>query len=414
MKKFGVQYVSESLKVLSKKGTATHNTNNDYLEILEVLSKFQDGYTKRDIEKIEDFVGEIFVKGNETSILGTGTGELFLGVEQVKTLIRDDFEYWGDMNIDLENVHIENINDSAWFAAQGTVKYTFKDTDQRYDSYLNFIKNKAEEPGLTPRQKITFINWALALTYHQRLEEQREYLWPLRLTGVLIKEMNKWKIKHLNFSMPQANFPDERFESSKDYIESYINQNELVDKYVNNHMTTELKTLLKNFQTDLIGHNDISRNVINKYFGAENIPNIIATDDQCCIGVEQVKEFFNGTYGSTLSLDLEHAIASKSGEITWVTAWGTLKQTITEDELDKQVLGELERLFKSQLTSKAKIFAAHRSTAYALKESSSGENYTCPISLTAIILNHKEKYIFQNIHFSLPFSWILEGKIDGI
>lgn len=49
-----------------------------------------------------------------TCVLGTGTGELFLGLEEVKTLIKDDWKYWGDVKIDLENVYIDNDNTVAW------------------------------------------------------------------------------------------------------------------------------------------------------------------------------------------------------------------------------------------------------------------------------------------------------------
>ncbi len=36
-------------------------------------------------------------------------------------------------------------------------------------------------------QAIFFINWVLALAYHQRPDEKREYLWPVCLSGVLLK-----------------------------------------------------------------------------------------------------------------------------------------------------------------------------------------------------------------------------------
>ncbi|WML33530.1 hypothetical protein [Clostridium sp. OS1-26] len=84
------------------------------------------------------------------------------------------------------------------------------------------------------------------------------------------------------------------------------------------------------------------------------------------------------------------------------------------DELSSRVLSELESLFQSDLTSKEKIFAIHRRIACALKESATWQNYTCPIRLTAVILNHVERPVFQHIHFSFPCYWILEGKMDSL
>ena len=395
------------------KENTLQKTINEKSEIREILRQFQNGYTERNIEKVDTFVEELFIMGANTCVLGTGTGELFLGLEEIKTLIKDDWKYWGDVKIDLENVYIDNYNTVAWFATTGTVKYNFEDIQERYDSYLNFIKNKTEESEITPKQKITFINWVLALTYHQRLEKKREYLWPLRLSGVLLKDNGKWKFANIQFSIPKASFPDERFENSKEYIESYNNQNAIVEKHMNNQMAIELKTLLKRLETELVGQKDISRELISKYFVTESNPYIIGPENQWCIGVDQIKEFFAANNDFILSLDLEHAIASKHSEVTWVTVCGTLKQNLTEDELSLRVLNELGNLFQSELTSEEKLFAIHRGIAYALKESAAGADYTYPIRLTAVILNNMRKPVFQHIHFSFPFCWKLEEKIDS-
>lgn len=394
-----------------EKENALQEMVNEKSEIKEILRQFQNGYTERNIEKVDAFVEELFKY--DACVLGTGTGELFLGLEQVKKLIKNDWKYWGDVKINLDNVYIDNVNSVAWFATEGNVKYTFENTQENYDSYLNFIKNKTEESEINPKQKITFINWVLALAYHQRLERKREYLWPLRLSGVLLKDNGKWKFVNIHFSIPKANFPDERFENSKEYIESYNNQNAIAEKYMNNQMTSEIKTLLKSFETEIFGKGDISKELISKFFVMDNNPYIIRTENQWCIGVDQIKEFLAVNNDYILSLDIEHAIVSKHGNVTWVTACGKLKQTITEEELYEKVSDELGNLFQSNITSEEKLFAIHRSIAYTLKESAAGADYTYPIRITAVILKHMEKPVFQHIHFSFPFNWIFEGKIDS-
>jgi len=70
-------------------------------------------------------------------------------------------------------------------------------------------------------------------------------------------------------------------------------------------------------------------------------------------------------------------------------------------------------LFQADVSSKDKLFAIHRSVSYALKESAAGENYTCPIRLTAVVKNPMGRPVFQNIHFSFPCYWIFEGKLDS-
>lgn len=414
MDKFKVQHLDKSTGISSGKREIAHKLTDQHTEVREVLRQFQAGYTERDLEKADAFVEELFIKGDDTYVVGTGTGELSLGSEKVKELIKDDWEYWGDVNIDWENSHIDIEGEAAWFAATGSVKYTFEDTQEKYDRHVDFIKEKVLDTGLTPKQKITFINWFLSLVYHQRAAEKREYLWPLYLSGVLLKDAGKWKFVHLQFSMTSANFPDERFENSKEHLESYNNRNVMVVEYKNNQMTEEVKALMKSLETEFVGQKDISTELASKYFAGHSHPYVIGLDNQWHDGIDQVRNYFAMNSDSTFSLDLEHAMASKSDAITWITVTGTLKQKLTEDELALRSLEELSNLFQANLTSEEKLFSAHRSIAYALKESSIGENYTCPLRLTAVILNQGEGPRFHHIHFSFPFYWIIEGKVDGI
>lgn len=404
MKEFGLQCLGKPFNLPS---SDQHN------EIKEVLKKFQDGYTKRNVENADAFVDELFISGDDTIVLGTGTGELFLGSSQVKTLISDDWQYWGDVNINWENAYVDSQGDAAWFASAGTLKYVFEDKPERYDSYINFINSKAMDAGLSPKQKITFINWVLSLTYHQRKDMKREYLWPLNLSGVLLKENHSWKISHLHFSIPKADFPDERFENSSEHMENYKNQKDKALQYKNNKMTSELKMLLENLETKFFEQKSVSAESVQKLFASDSLPYIIGPENQYYMGITQVKDYFNESSGLALSLNIDHAIASKLKDITWVTVTGVLKQDLTEEELNYRTLEDLNNLLKSDLSSKEKLFEAHRSIAYVLKESASGIHYTCPVRLTAVIGNENTRPVFKYIHFSYPCYWIFEGKINS-
>lgn len=413
MQKFGLQYLDTKHGMISEKRSLFNECNEQHIEIKKVLQKFQDGYTARNIENVDSFVKELFIEGEETCALGTGTGELFLGSDKVKELIKGDWQYWGDVNIDWTNLHITVSGENAWFATTGSVKYTFEDTPERYDNYVNFIKDKAEESQITAKQKIAFINWVLSLTYHQREDKKREYLWPMGLSGVLLKSNGKWKIAHLQFSLSKGNFPDERFEECKEYVENYHKQSAMADEYRKNAITEEIKVMLKNFQREFFGQKSISKELISKYFNIEKLPYILGTENQWYDGIEQVKGFFGGNSNMKLSLDLEHAIAQKSGEITWITVTGILKQQLTEEQLAQNTLEELANIFNGGLNSEEKLFAAHRSVSWVLKEGAVGDNYTCPIRLTAVILNSNTGLAFEHIHFSFPSYWIFEGKLGS-
>lgn len=414
MNKFGIQYTGESLEKFSQNASYIGDRERQYSEVRDILRKFQHGYIERNLDKVDCFTEELFIRNDDILVLGTATREIILGFDEVKQLIKDDWEGWGDLNIDCENAHISIDGDVAWISTNGSVKHTFEDTPERYDRYVDFIKGNVEDNELTPKQKITFINWVLTLNYHQREGQKREYLWPMCLSGLLLRDKGKWKFTHLQFSMAKANFPDERFESSKEYIDSYNEQRSIIEKYKNNKITEDIDIFLKKFHTEFVGCEDISEDLVSKYFDIESMPYVIGPENQWYDGVDQIREFFINGDMNNLSLDIENAIASKRGETTWVTVVGILKQDLTEDELIKRSLEELDNLFKSNLSSQEKLFAAQRSIAYVLKETAIGINYTCPIRMTAVILNNSNGPRFNCVHFSFPFYWVFEGKVDGV
>lgn len=90
MNKFGVQYLNEALEKELRKKVCISDLRAENKEIRKTLKKFQQGYTKRNLEEIDSFMKKIFIDSHETSILGTGTGELALGIDEVRNLIEDD------------------------------------------------------------------------------------------------------------------------------------------------------------------------------------------------------------------------------------------------------------------------------------------------------------------------------------
>lgn len=409
MIKFGIQYSGDSLESFLKKDPHINDAVDQYNEIKAVLRKFQQGYSDRKLENVDSFTEEIFYNSDDISILGTSTGEIFFQFENVKKLIKGDWEGWGDLSIDCENAYISTCDNIAWFSTNGTVKYSFEHTPHNYDRFVEIIKTTAEDNKLTPKQRITIINWILTLSYHQRVKKVREYLWPMGLSGVLIKKENTWKITHLHFSMAKSNFPDERFENSKEYIDSYDEQKNMLKKFKNNKITEEILEFLKSFENEFRENKNLSDEQIRKYFNDKAY--VIGAENKWYDGIENIRDHFTNSDMSNLSIDIENVIAYKLEKVTWITAVGILKQSFTEDELINRSLQELDNLFKSNLSSPEILFASQRSIAYVLKECATGVNYTCPIRMTAAISNDGSGLKFNYIHFSFPFYWIFEGKI---
>lgn len=394
------------------KQTMDSRIKEEYKPLYQLLCRFREGYRKKSAEGAVAFVEELFVLGEGTSVLGTGTGELFLGSQQIKKLISDDWQYWGSVDIDCENARFNLMGETAWFMATGTVKYSFEDTPERYESYVNFVKKKAEEPELSPKRKLAFINWVLALTYHQRPQKRREYLWPMHLSGVFLKEEQGWKIAQLQFSLPKGDFPDERFENSQAHKESYDSQNAMTEKALHNDFDEAHKEFLQSFQQKLFGNPAISPEILRDYF-PEKDACILGPENGCHIGLEQIKVFFESFAGAALKLELDHGIVSKSGEISWVTVTGILSQSLEEELVAQHALEKLLSLLQSELTPEEKLFAVQRCTAYAWKEASIGRSYTWPVRMTAVLSGSSSGLSIQQLHMSYPSYWVFEGKAEG-
>ena len=103
---------------LKEKGNAPEQTR---IEIIEVLQKFQDGYTKRDTTQLESFMQELFVQSDNVLILGTEPGELFVGYEAATDLIRNDWEYLGNVSLEVDDAIVSASGDVAWATAIGRV-----------------------------------------------------------------------------------------------------------------------------------------------------------------------------------------------------------------------------------------------------------------------------------------------------
>lgn len=86
-------------------------------EIRTVLREFQKGYKVRDTGKLDEFM-MLFIQNDEIELIGIsaferGGGEWFEGLEKVKEIIQSDWEYWGDVVIDIPGAKITTNGDVA-------------------------------------------------------------------------------------------------------------------------------------------------------------------------------------------------------------------------------------------------------------------------------------------------------------
>jgi len=180
---------------------------NDQINIEDVrgvLQKFQDGYKERDLEKLEEFVA-LFIQTKEVELIGIGASERggvewFEGIDKIKEIIKSDWEYWGDVLIDVAGAKISILGDVAWLTTTGSLEQT--DTfEKALPFYLEQMKKIIEDDEKTDDEK-------LIETSHYGVRRLRErlkgtgYQWPFVISAILQQVENQWLFHTIHWSMP--------------------------------------------------------------------------------------------------------------------------------------------------------------------------------------------------------------------
>ena len=182
---------------------------NTKTEILNLLQTFQNGYTRRDLNQVDTFM-ELFTP--EAEVIGTngvkpGVDEWYTSRATARELVHGDWEGWGDFHLDLDSISIHSLGEVGWIASTATVTQTIG--EENYASYLNFVKEYLDRPGISAEQKLHYILRGGTNTLYE-LRRGEKFVWPLRFTAVVVRQPEGWKFAQMNFSFPTVYFPDVR------------------------------------------------------------------------------------------------------------------------------------------------------------------------------------------------------------
>ena len=182
---------------------------NSQDEIRLLLEAFQDGYARRDLTQTDAFM-ELFKPDAE--VIGTngvrpGVDEWYMDRLSARELVAGDWEGWGDLRLDLDSMSISSRGDVGWVAAPATVTKIIG--EENYASYLDFVKTLIDDTKLSPEQKLLYILRGGTNTVYE-LRRGEKFIWALRFTAVVVREVDGWKFAQMNFSFPTIYFPDVR------------------------------------------------------------------------------------------------------------------------------------------------------------------------------------------------------------
>jgi hypothetical protein len=183
-----------------------------FADVRSVLEKFQEGYTHRKIEQLDSFM-ELFLPEADVELIGTGgidpgEEEWCLNRSSIRQLIEDDWNYWGDVRLDIDLARIRVEGTAAWLSCPGTVTRSVNPV-QTYQNFLDSLPGLTTDKDINAQQKVfRLVQNAGNVLYQAQLGPV--YIWPFRFTAVLIQRAQQWRFQQVHFSFPTTHFPDVR------------------------------------------------------------------------------------------------------------------------------------------------------------------------------------------------------------
>jgi hypothetical protein len=177
---------------------------SDTEEVRKLLQQFQNGYKERNIEKLDAFVS-LFSQNEDIELIGIGAFERggiewFEGADKIREIIQSDWEYWGDVRIDVEGAKIHVKGEAAWMTTSGTLEQT-ETFDQALPQYLDQMKTIIEDENKGADEKLLEASHFGVRRLRERLKG-KGYKWPFVISAIFVREEKQWRFHTIHWSMP--------------------------------------------------------------------------------------------------------------------------------------------------------------------------------------------------------------------
>lgn len=173
--------------------------------VRQVLKSFQDGYTARDLKRLDEFMTLFDQDDPGIELIGIGAVERggyewFIGIEAVGDIIQGDWEYWGTVHLDVEGAEIKVIDRVAWLSTTGSIEQT-ETHAKALPIYLDQMQAILADPDRDPDEKLLEASHFGVRRLRERLKGPG-YRWPFVFTAVLVQRASGWKFNTIHWSMP--------------------------------------------------------------------------------------------------------------------------------------------------------------------------------------------------------------------
>ena len=383
-----------------------------YKDIKQVLHKFNEGYVQRDVEKLDDYMSELFVDSPDTMILGTSNGEMCLGSEAAKKLVKMDWLHWGDFRVNVDSALYQESGEAVWFAAQATLEMVFKYSEESLERQVGFFREDLQAASEHPLQGLTHINWLLRHVLAAREGGDKPSVYPMRLTGAVVRDGEAWKFSYMQFSVPCSTYPDERvgnaFLDQMHPVKPFAVA-ELVQSQNRSELVALVAMLSKGFSCGDFG-------ALLKNPGLGTDPYLIdprGTIHRGRDSMEMALANIRRTWGH-MELALDNSVSITKGDLSWVVSAGTMVKCEESDHMLKRRIADSLTVLDLELSAKERLFLVARDIAHSLKEVAHGSTFKWPCRVEVVFSKREDAWVLNNMQLSFPYYWILEGKFEGV
>ena len=213
-----VIFLSLLILVCFQMGLKGQNTDPDQKirdEVKKFLSEFQEGYAKRDLAKVREWTHALMTK--DVCIMGTNavfphSGEWQTGIDKAEELFANDWKRWGVFAADIDNSDIRILTpDVVMVAMTATVTKSpengfGRSNEENMDRCLRRLAELEKDAAKSARLKLFTAIWDAGMVLkHTELGET--FVWPIRISRVLIKKQGNWKMTQTHYSYPMSGYP---------------------------------------------------------------------------------------------------------------------------------------------------------------------------------------------------------------
>ncbi|MCM1989170.1 nuclear transport factor 2 family protein [Oceanirhabdus seepicola] len=394
----------------------------DIIDIKDVLRRFQEGYTNRNVDNLDNYMNDLFINDDRIITVGTSRSEWCFGLNELRELLESDWKFWGDIVVDSENSKINSKDSTAWFLADCTLTW---DTPEDFDEWCedlvaDYFEKEGRYINYKLMSKLAMMNLKLAcLIDSSHGKKGLNVPLPVRLSGGLIKKNDKWFINKLHFSTPMSSYPEWRID--RDNVDSLKYYNEVKERMIkfNKKYSGESREtiieLLNGLQIKYLCKTaNVKDTIKNMFLSYDDIYVVDPNENPAAIGSENIEKMIlqQREKWDEMKLNINESIISIEGDTASIVSCGLLKKASTSDELLSKEWNNIKETLQKEGKGTDKLLEVQKQIAYAFKELSFGEESLWEFRFEALAVKEENKWKFHNIQFSYPSLYVLDGNYN--